>query len=80
MVVRVDQARHHQMAAGIDHLGGGLRQVGSGADALDQVVTDEDGSTGELVALVVKGGHAVRVADQQGGHIGAFRKGSGGDR
>jgi hypothetical protein len=38
VVVRVDQARHHQVAAGVDHLVGRRWQLGRRADGFDQVV------------------------------------------
>ena len=72
VVVGVDQARQHQVAAGVNHLVGGGRQLGGRADRLDALVADEDRGLAQFARLVrvrvVKGGHAVGVADEQCGH------------
>lgn len=72
VVVGVDQARQYQVAACVNHLVGGGRQLSGRADRLDAVVADEDRGLAQFACLarvrVVKGGHAIGVTDEQGGH------------
>ena len=72
MVVGVHQARQHQVAAGVNHLVGSCRQFSGKANGFDAVVADEDRGLVQFPRLVwvqvVKGGDAVGVADEQGGH------------
>jgi hypothetical protein len=71
VVVRVDQAGHHQQAAGVQHLVGllqGGRQLGVRAHPFNAVVADVDRGISQLLARIVQGGQGVGLADQQGAH------------
>ena len=65
VVVRVDEPRHDDVAARVDHLVGVLRQIGGGADGLDQAAAHEDRRAAQLEAGIVEGRDAVGIAQEQ---------------
>ncbi len=72
VVVRVDQARHHDMATGVDHVINLREQFVDGLmrrdDALDPSVADQKRSVIQFGVGIVHGGDAAGAVDQQTGH------------
>ena len=72
VVVGIHQTRQHQVAARVNHLVGSGRQLSGRANGFDAMVPYEDRGLAQFARLgwvrVVKGGHAIGVADEQGGH------------
>ena len=72
VVVRVDQARHHHMAAGVNdfiHLSEQFVGVFTGRDdALDPAIADQERGVRQFGVRIVHGGDAAGAVDQQCGH------------
>ena len=72
VVVRVDQPRHHNMAAGVDHFIDLREQfvdvLGRGDDAFDTAVADQERGVFQFGVGIVLGGDAAGAVDQQRGH------------
>jgi hypothetical protein len=72
VVVRVDQARHHHMAAGVDHFVDLREQFvnvfSGGNDAFDAAVADQERGVFQFGVRIVLCGDAAGAVDQQRGH------------
>jgi len=72
VVVRVDQPRHHHMAAGVDHLVHLLDQLvgvlSGGDDPLDAAIADQQRGVIQFGVGIVLCGDAAGSVDEQRGH------------
>jgi hypothetical protein len=64
----VDEARHHELAAGIDHLIGIGRQLVAWPDGFDHAIAREHPAVGDLAPRVVHRDEHVGMTNQQCRH------------
>ena len=71
MVVRVDEARQHDLAAEVDHRIGGCRQLGGRPDLLDDAVLGIEAGIAQFPSPAVHGDENVGVPGQKCRHRGS---------
>jgi hypothetical protein len=82
VMVRVDQARHHHMTAGIDDFVDlreqradlGICIFTGGNDAFNPTIADQERGVFEFGVGIVLGGDAAGAVDEEGGHAKDFNR------